>query len=320
MTYASGGVIQSVDINGFIGGSTANVSGQLNTLYSTGNGNAGYGQGTIANVSSGGAVITQGWPPDQVGPPSQIQWREVIYRLNIIRQHQTGSTSGITVPIDGNIIQFYSTLSTQLTNAYNSRMTAFANGTTVTGTNNTWNPTATATSSMDVQRDVLVSFSSADSARYFFNAGGKLNIIISAVDNAGTARSQSVRDLINNIGGVTNFSTYTNSGRSGTGGSISINDTNIGYYNNSGLTGLVKADDAAPYSGYYAILYGGRYDSVFTNGANGSIVNFRTRIVASADDTLGGAINVTVTTRVDIIPPSTLYLSDTWGTPTITYI
>lgn len=319
MTYASGGVIQSVDINGFIGGATANVSGQINTIYSTGNGNAGYGQDTLANVSIGGVVIAG--PDPYIGPYiGTPEWTYFVQTLKRIRAHQTGSAISINTPGTGNVVQFLSSLTTELTNAYNSRMTAFANGTTVTGTNNTWNPTATATSSMDVSRDVLVSFSSADSARYFFNAGGKINIIISAVDNAGTARSQSVRDLINNIGGVTNFSTYTNSGRSGTGGSISINDTNIGYYNNSGLTGLVKADDAAPYSGYYAILYGGRYDSVFTNGANGSIVNFRTRIVASADDTLGGAINVTVTTRVDIIPPSTLYLSDTWGTPTITYI
>ena len=317
MTYVSGGVIQSGDFNGFLGGATANVSGQINTVYSTGNGNAGYGQGTLPNVSVGNAV--NGGPLNIVGPiVDPLEWNNFIDVLNIITLHQTGSPTSLTIPIDGNAIQFYSTLNTQLTNAYNSRMTAFANGTTITGTNDTWNPTATATSSLDVVRDASIVFASADSARYFFNAGGKINYFVSAVDNAGTARSQSVRDLINNMGGITNFATYTNSGRSGTGGSISINNTAIGYYNNIAQV-IVKADDAAPYSDYFTTISSGRIGSDFTNGANGSILYLRTRIAASADDAFGGAINITVTLRVDIVPPSTAYLSNTWGTPTITF-
>lgn len=321
MTYASGGVIQSVDINGFIGGATANVSGQINTIYSTGNGNAGYGQDTLANVSIGGVAIAG--PDPYLGPYiGTPEWTYFVRTLKRIRAHQTGSAISINTPGTGNVVQFLSSLTTELTNAYNSRMIAFTNGTTITGTNNTWNVTATATGSLSVFRNAIITFGSADNARYFFNAGGKINYIISAVDNAGTARSQAVRDLINNMGGITNFATYTNSGRSGTGGSISTNNTNVGYWNNTTTTiKLVQADAASyAYSGYYTRINTYKNDSTNTNGANGTSLRLNTEINANADDAFGGAINVTITTRVDIIPPSTLYLSDTWGTPTITYI
>lgn len=315
MTYVSNGLVQAADLNSFIGSSIANVSGELNTVWSTGNGNAGYGQTAAANVSAGGLIIAS-----TGGPPAPAQFADLINKLNIIRQHQTGSTSGITVPVSTDLIQFYSTLSTQLTSAYTSRLTAALNGTTITGTNNTWNPTAAATVALDATRTATITFGSADNARYFFNAGGKINYIVSAVDNAATARSQSVRDIVNNMGGITNFAAYTNSGRSGTGGSISTNNTAIGYWNNVGTTTvLVQADDAAPYTGYYSRIQTTRTDATTTNGANGLAFSLATRIVASADDAFGGAINITVTSRVDIVPPSTVYLSNTWGTPTISY-
>ena len=309
MTYVTGGLIEASDFNGFAGGATANVSGQINSVWSTGNGNAGYGQTQVSNVSVGSTVLAS-------------DWASLINALNAARLHQSGPGPGIGIsaPSAGQVISVFGPLSTQLTNAYTSRLNASLNGSTITGANNTWNPTAGATSALDATRTATITFGSADNARYFFNAGGRINFIVSAVDNAATSRSQSVRDLVNNMGGITNFAAYTNSGRSGSGGSISVNKTDIGYWNNTGTTTtIVQADDAAPYAGYYTRIQTTRTNATTTNGANGLAFSLATRIVASADDSLGGSINITVTTRVDIIPPSTTYLSNTWGTPTISY-
>jgi hypothetical protein len=56
-----------------------------------------------------------------------------------------------------------------------------------------------------------------------------------------------------------------------------------------------------------------------TNGANGNQVTFRLLMSANADDAFGGAINLTVNVRADIVPPSTTNLSNVWGTPTISF-
>jgi hypothetical protein len=40
---------------------------------------------------------------------------------------------------------------------------------------------------------------------------------------------------------------------------------------------------------------------------------------APIDSPDGGNINITTTFRVDIKPPSTVYLTNSWGTPTITW-
>jgi hypothetical protein len=311
MSYTSGGLIEASDFNTRNGAAAANVSGRINTVWSTGNGNAGYGQAAGANVSVGGTV-------------NASNWATLINNLNAARKHQSASGySNLTVPTSGSTISVNSSLDTTLTAAYTNRLTAALNGTTITGTSDNWNPSAGATSNMDANRFATITWSTADSARYFFNAGGKINYIVSAVDNAGTARSQSIRDLVNNMGGISNFAAYTNSGRTGTGGTISVNQTNYGYWNmlTPGGVNIVKADAAAPYATHFTQI--SSYVNTpldTTNGANGRILTLYTRLYAPADDVHGGVINVSVTTRVDIIPPSTVHLSNTWGTPTITYL
>jgi hypothetical protein len=168
-------------------------------------------------------------------------------------------------------------------------------------------------------RDCNVVFSSADAARYFFNAGGRIAMIYSAVDNASTTRSQSVRDLVNQIGGFNTYRGYSNSGRTGTGGSYSINDTGVGYWSTTGsATTFIQNNDSAPYSGYNARVQHFTAGST-TNGSKGEQLVFRLILFAFADDIYGGSINITVTSRCDITYPSTTYLSNSWGTPTISY-
>ena len=309
MTYASGGLIQASDFNTFNGGSVANVSGQINTVWSTGTGNAGYGQTAGSNVSVSGTI-------------NASDWTTLFNNLNAARKHQlAGSYSNLTVPASGGTITYNSSLSTQLTNAYTDRLTAATTGSTSTGTNDTWNPSVGATTALDTFRDCNIVFGSSDQARYFFNAGGRIAMIYSAVDNSGAnARSVNMRDMVNQVGGFNTYRGYSNSGRTGAGGSFSVNNTGVGYYNttSSVVTFIQNDDTVAPYNLSYVRVQH-FYIGLTTNGANGNQVTFRLYLYSPADDSYGGSINITVTSRCDITFPSTTYLSDSWGTPTISY-
>ena len=57
MTYSSGGLIQATDYNTFAGNTTAG----LNRIWSTGAGDAGWGQTSIATVAASGIVTATNW-------------------------------------------------------------------------------------------------------------------------------------------------------------------------------------------------------------------------------------------------------------------
>jgi hypothetical protein len=312
MTYSAGGLIEASDFNLRNGAAAANVSGQINTVWSTGNGNAGYGQTAGANVSVGGTV-------------NASDWATLINNLNAARKHQSaGGYSNLTVPTASSTITFNSSLDTTLTSAYTNRLTAALNGTTVTGSNYNYNISVASTSSASVTKSGLIVFTNTDAARYFFNAGGKFNLIVSATDaSGGVVRSTEVRDVINAAGGISNYAGYTNSGRTGSGETLTTNDTSQGYWTIPFLVDrtIVRVDSNYPdYSGMYVELTVLNTTlSTPPNGSNGDGFSFRVKVNIPVDDSSGGSVNVDVTARIDTIPPSTAYLTNSWGTPTISW-
>jgi hypothetical protein len=313
MAYVSGDLILDDHYNTFATGSadgTANVAvPNINSVWGTGFGNIGYGQTTtLPNVTVGTSVTS-------------TQWSTMISRLNSILTHQLGSGSGITSPVTGDTITILNDLSTRLNSARANVALFTTQGSTVTGTNDATNPSTGATSAFSYFRDTNVTFASADAARYFFNAGGQINFVCSATDNAGTSRSDTLKAMINQLGGLSAFRQNTNGGRSGTGGTIITNDTTKGYRQlvlNSPIT-LVDVDTAGTYSAHNVFLQVFTASSDTTNGANGTQVIFRLVMTAAADDAFGGAINLTVNVRADIVHPETTNLTNTWGTPSITF-
>jgi len=169
-----------------------------------------------------------------------------------------------------------------------------------------------------------VEFASPDAARFFFNAGGRLKFNCSAVNNAGVnSRSAAVVDLFNYTGGIATFGANTNGGRTGTGGTLSTNDTAKGYYEAT-IANITLASVTSTTSAYTS-------DSVTityrTNGVqgqhndNGTILSFWVNI--SSSQGAGGlsfddGINVTPTVTVDVSFPETVNLSNTWGAVTVT--
>lgn len=313
MAYVSGDLILDDHYNIFVTGSadgTANVAvPNINSVWGTGNANIGYGQTTtLSNVTVGDSVTS-------------TQWSTMISRLNSILTHQLGSGSGITAPVTGDTITILNDLSTRLNSARANVHLFATQGSTATGTNDATNPSAAATSAFSYFRDVNVTFSSAQAARYFFNSGGQINFVCSATDNAGTTRSTTLRDMINQLGGLTAFRNVSNGGRSGSGGTVVTNDTTKGYRQlvlNTPTT-IVNMDVAGTYATHNVVLQVFTASSNTTNGANGTQVIFRLVMTADADDAFGGAINLTVNVRADVVSPETTNLTNVWGTPSITF-
>lgn len=309
MAYSQGGLIQATDYNNFITGSN-----QLNTVWGTGTGDAGYGQTALSAVSTGGTVTA-------------TQWATLINTLNSTLTHQRGSGSGISATTAGTTISYLSALSTNVNNAYTNRLNFAAQGATTTGavyspnitaTNNTTYGTATV-----FQR--VVTFSSGNAARYFFNAGGQINLVITSVsNNDGTARSADAASTIGTyLGGVSAFRAHSNAGRTGSGGTLTTNNTAFGYYNLTSTNVVTQQVSSASgtYTGTTAqIYYGSNGTNLAGNGDAGSVVNIFLNFTDSHNNYAGGfndTMNITINHRVDIVYPETTNLTNSWGTVTI---
>ena len=298
MTYATGGLISATDYN--------TLAASINTIYSTGNGESGYGQPAVTNVAAAATVTA-------------TQWATLIGAINKTLAHQSG-TAAIALPTAGNVITYLASVNTGVTTAATNKAAYASSGATVASGTNVWNPVIGATAALNAFVDTNVTFASADAARYFFNCGGRINFVCSAVDNAATTRSTALRDSINQMGGLSAFSNSTNGGRIGTGGTLATNNTAIGYRSiNTGAQAVVQISEDAPYSGNSTAIYVFCNAADSTNGSISASVVFRTQLVASADDAFGGTINLSVSTRADIIYPETTNIANTWGTPTITF-
>lgn len=314
MTYSVGGTIQGSDYNGFAGGNggTANVSGQLNTVLGTGYGNAGYGQTAVSNVT----VIT-----DTV---AATQWTTLVNGVDKVRKHQSAAGySNLATYTAGSLINATNNISGALTTAYSSRLTYAAQGSTLTGS--TFSPVFTlpnqlAGTTFSISR--VASFASADAARYFFNAGGQLNFVVTGVTNTGgTTRGASLATLAATNFGSKKMGAVDCVARTGTGGTVNTDGTTgTGYYSLTS-TNVAKTQitsTTATYTGDVVYLYGKSNGTQGSNGDKGSTVTLSMDLV-SATQTGGfnDSINITVNHRVDVIYPSSTFLANTWGSVTI---
>jgi len=314
MTYSSGGLIQGSDYNNFAGGngSGANVSGQLNSVLGIGRGSAGYGQTAVSNVTAITDTVTA------------TQWTTLINGVDKVRKHQSaGGYANLSTYTAGATINATNNISSALTTAYSSRLTYAAQGTTTTGS--TFSPVFTApndTNAATFAFSRTATFASADAARYFFNAGGQINFVITGVTNTGgTTRGASLATLA-----ATNFASKKISAdncdaRTGAGGTLNLDGTTgTGYYasttSNVAKT-TITGTTAAYLSDTLNLL-------VRTNGAQGSNADAGTVITmsmvltsAAQSPAFDDSINITVNHRIDVIFPSTTYLANTWGSVTI---
>jgi len=314
MTYAANQSILASDYNTLVGTSTSSTSGVLNTVWSTGNSNKGYGQTALGQVV-------------QDAPVRASEWANLVNTTANCASHQGTAVTSITAPSTGQPIMYLSALPTNLTNIYNGRNNAAAQGSTSVTT--TTNGTANWTQYLSFTH--TVTFASGDAARYFFNAGGQIALTFSHPSGLG-----GINDLINtlcsscgtvyfsapssgtvNIAG-TQFNGVTKTGGLGTEGTNWTRGTNVGYYAltsvNQDIFNQVAASGLAKYLATYLNVKVRSNGSVGGNGDTGSVLTFTT-LLDEVPDNLAIAANTTVTLTVR--PPASTYISNTWGSITV---
>jgi hypothetical protein len=324
MTYASGQLIQATDYNGFV---STTSGANVNATWSTGASNAGWGQTALATVSPGGTVTA-------------TQWASLVNTLASMGGQTGTAITARTAPTAGQTISVLAAVNTDLTNCYNNRGNASASGTaygTFSGAVSKTTPTSNGSQgAWTITFTSTVTFASADAARYFFNAGGIIKIQYGKSSNT-TDHDADWNQLagwcgsINITGGGAQTiagQAYTGTTRlGGTGGTQTTLVTGSGWYNftTSPLTIFQLNSSTAAYTGEYIRTTATATSStvltlVTTWVEDGSSVVGSTTNIDGGTATTSPSTTITgtaPTTLVTYIPPSTTYLTASWGTPTI---
>jgi len=309
MTYSTGSTIIDDDYNGFA------IS--INNFWGSGIASTyGYGQTDTVSLVSAGTTVTA------------TQWATLLTRMTSAASHQNTSITAISNPSTGDTIEAYAALSSNINSVYNNRLNAAANGTDLTAngttqTTGTWDVSAITTKT--------ITFASADAKKYFFNSGGHIRMSFSLTGGS-DAKSQEWADLLTKTGTIVLAATGSNPSSITIAGTVYNGTTKIGGSGTpdtlasttgsnqlSGIDTVIfkQSADSAPYTANFI--------QIKAKSATASIT-FTVSLFDDAADTIapdgsgsGDALDVvdgTLTMTTVIRPPSTTYLTNTWGTPT----
>jgi hypothetical protein len=316
MTYVSTGLIQAADYNGFV---NLTAGANVNATWSTGTTSAGYGQTAISSVSASGVVTA-------------VNWATLVNTIASMASHQGTAITARTAPVTGNTVSILTALNTDITNCYNNRGNAAAVGTQFTGWTGTNSLTAGRTAgAWSISFVNTVTFASADAARYFFNAGGIVKVDVSKTATGQTGDPE-WNDLANTLCGDIYISggaysqtiagaVYTGTTKVGGSGTPNTLATTTGFFDLTpgGAAVIVYKQFAvtAPYTANFI-------QHSLSLDAGSTALTITTLWSASDGDPItGGTASVGATpgtaptTITTYFPPSTTYLSASWGTPSI---
>ena len=317
MTYSAGQLIEATDYNGFV---STTAGANINNVWSTGSTDSGWGQSALTTVSAAGSITA-------------TQWASLVNTISSMGS-QTGTTiTARTAPVTGNTIDILAALNTDLTNITTNRQNAVANGTQFTGWTGTNSKTAaTSGATWTISFVNTVTFASADAARYFFNAGGRIKIDVSKTAT-GDLGDPEWNDLANTLcgdifitgGTVTQTiagANYTGTTKTGGTGTPTILLTTTGWYDlTAGAAATIvykQFADTAPYTANFI-------QHSIAKGAGSDTLVITTLWSASDGDAISGGTassgatpGTAPTTIVTYFPPSSTYLTTaSWGTPTV---
>jgi len=328
MAYSQGGLIEASDYNNFVGNTTAG----LNRVWSTGAGDAGYGQTNIGTVSVAATVTA-------------TNWATLVNSIAAAASHSNTAITSRAAPITGDLIAILEAVNTDITNITTNRGNAVASGTTIgtfTGDVSKTTTTGSGQSAWTITFTQTVTFASADAARYFFNAGGIVRLLYNKT-STGTPNDSAWNTLTGQTGSI-NFTgrvdattntiagqAYTGTTRiGGSGGTQTTLATTTGFYNltagGSAVTVFQLNNATSPYDPDFirtqVALNAGGTVLTFTTlwSDNGSSGAGTSADISGGTATASPATSITgtaPTTLLNLIPPSTTHLTASWGTPTI---
>jgi hypothetical protein len=316
MAYSVGGLIQATDYNGFV---STTAGANINATWGPGVTSAGYGQTDLTTVSVGGTVTA-------------AQWASLVNTVAATANHQGTTITARTAPTSGTLISVLSAVNTDITNCYNNRGNAAANGSQFTGwTGSNSKTTATSGATWVITFINQVNFASAAAARYFFNAGGRFKLDFSKTSTGATGDPE-WNDLANTLCGDIFFTggafsqtiagtVYTGTTKIGGTGTPTTLLTTTGFYDLTpgGAATIIyqQAADTAPYTNNFIRLQAAL-------NSTSDVLTFTSQWSASDGDPISGGTassgatpGTAPTTICTYFPPSTTYLTASWGTPSI---
>ena len=325
MTYTQGSLIEASDYNGFANASANNI----NAVWSTGSGDKGWGQTALSTVSIGGTVTA-------------TSWAALVANLATAGQQTSSTLTSRTQPVTGNVIAILANVATDINTVTLNRGNAAASGTeygVFSGTTSQVNPTGSGQNAWTITFTHTVTFASADALRYFFNAGGIVRLKYGK-SSTGTDADEDWNTLSGYVGSINltgrvngaaqtiAAQSYTGTTRlSGTGGTETTLTTTTGWYNLTGspTTIFQLNNPTAPYTTEFIRTTATATSSTVltlvttwvSDGSSGAGTSSNIdggTATASPSTTITGTAP---TTLVTYIPPSTTYLSASWGTPSI---
>jgi hypothetical protein len=316
MTYSSGGLIEATDYNGFV---STTSGANVNNVWSTGSGDSGWGQSALATVAAAGSITA-------------TQWASLVNTISSMASHTGTTITARSAPVAGNTINILAALNTDLTNITTNRQNAVANGTQFTGWTGTNSKTAaTATGAWTITFVNTVTFASANAARYFFNAGGRIKIDVSKTAT-GALGDPEWNDLANTLSGdifitggtatqTISGANYTGTTKVGGTGTPNILLTGTGWHDltpGAAATIVYKQfADTAPYTANFI------QHSIARNAGSTALTittlwsNPEGDAISGGTASSGATPGTAPTTIVTYFPPSTTYLTASWGTPTV---
>lgn len=292
MAYSFGNTILDDDYNGF--------KDSVNTMWSTGSGDAGYGQTAISAVSAGSTI-------------SATQWASLLNPISSAASHQGSTITAITNPSAGGTISAFSALSSNVSAVTGAtRHNAAASGSdssATTTTTSAWSTSATTTKT--------ITFASANQYRYFFNAGGMIRMSWARSGGSSTDQNTSWTNMLSvagtivltgigaskNIAGVA-YTGTTKIGGGGTAPAILLTGTGAEDLGSS-VTIFKQLNNSYNYTANFI-----QVDASRSSNTISFAVTLSDNDSTPGTDSVDGTLTMTTTIR----PPSTTYLSNSWGT------
>lgn len=320
MTYSVGGLIQASDFNTF--------RTNLNAVWNTGGTDSGWGQTALSGVAQYSSVTA-------------TNWASLVNTLATSGSQTTTTLTSRTAPVAGSVIAILNNVATDISSVTTRRGFATAVGTTsttFTGSVSKTTSTGSGTAAWTIVWTHVVTFPSADQARYFWNAGGLVRFDMSKTSTgtdidadwntfAGTVGTLYMSGRVNSAAQTIAGTSYTGFTRIGGSGTPGVNASTTGWYSlvaGAAATTLWQLNSSVyPYTSDFvrvaAAVNAGRTAITYTVTWSQSTQSYSTVITGgTATASPFTAFGTAPTVLCRYIPPSTTYLTNTWGTPTVT--
>jgi hypothetical protein len=285
MAYNDGEIVLANDYN--------SRKDTVNNIWSTGSGNFGWGQSALSSVTVG-SIVQAGL----IG--SSVEWAKMIDTVNNMNLHAFNASAGLAVPQKTDIITFLSSFDTTVSNISTNRYGtyyAFDDQSVVSGSHTaTWGG-----GGASITNTATVTWPTADAARYFFNAGGRVNLSLAYSGGSGSPQDSNWATVVSAAGTMwvqaeSSGGTATNTGR--------------GYWQSGGVL----------YSGAGTVPYASNTLVVSVSGNGGTSLTFTTVFTDNhtniwypafpTSDQVTGTFTVSVLVRK---PTTNGLTTNTWG-------